>query len=74
MTAGSSSIANVAVRSKPCDPVMSNPEPAIKTVSGDPRFMRSLGVFAAGHDGRLDALATVAGDPFEVEDGDRHTL
>ncbi len=53
---------------------MSNPEPAIKTVSGDPRFMRSLGVFAAGHDGRLDALATVAGDPFEVEDGDRHTL
>ena len=35
--------------------------------------MRSLGVLAARDDGRLDAFATVAGDPFDVEDRERHT-
>jgi len=50
-----------------------NAKPAFERVSRDPGFMRSLGVLAARDHGRFDALATVAGDPFDVEDRDRHT-
>ena len=46
---------------------------AIEPVSGDPGFVRSPGVCATGDNGRLDALATVAGDPFDIEDSERHT-
>jgi hypothetical protein len=49
-------------------------EQTIERVSGDPRFVRSLGVLAAGDDSNLDALATMASDAFDVEDGDRHRL
>lgn len=48
-------------------------KPAFEWVSGNPGFVRSLGVFAAGDDGRLDALTAVAVDPFDVEDGERQT-
>jgi len=34
-------------------------------VSGDPGFMRALGALAARDDGRFDALATVAAEPFD---------
>ena len=41
---------------------------AIERVGGDPCLVRSLGVLAAGDDSSLDALATIASDPFDVED------
>jgi hypothetical protein len=48
-------------------------ETALEWVSRNLGFVRSLGVFAEGYDGCLDALAAVAGDPFDVEDRERHT-
>ena len=47
---------------------------AIERVGGDPCLVRSLGVLAAGNDGRLDALSAVAGNPFDIEDRERHRL
>ena len=41
-------------------------------IGGDPRFARRADVLAARDDGCLDALATVAGDAFDVEDRERH--
>jgi hypothetical protein len=41
---------------------------AFERIGGDPSFVRSLGVFATRDDSRFDALATVAGNPLDVED------
>ena len=46
---------------------------AFEPIGGDPSFVRSFGVFATRDDGRFDALATVAGESFDVEDRQRHT-
>ena len=46
---------------------------AFEPIGGDPRFVRSFGVFATRDDGRFDALATVDGESFDVEDRQRHT-
>jgi hypothetical protein len=70
---GSSSIANVTVHSNPCgrDEYTKSTR---ERVSGNPSFVRAFGVVTAQDDGRFDALATVAGDSFDVEDRERHTV
>ena len=47
-------------------------ETAIERVSGYPRFMRTSRVTAAGDHGRLNALSSVTGNAFDVEDRERH--
>ena len=48
-------------------------EPAIERVGGNPRFMRTRRVPAAGDHGRLNAFTAGAGNPLDVEDRERHT-
>jgi hypothetical protein len=48
-------------------------KPAFERVSGDLCFVRSLGVLAARDNGRFDVLATLAGEPLNVEHCERHT-
>ena len=57
---------------RPASPKDEDAKPAFERVSGDPGFMRSLGVFAARDDGRFDALATLAGEPLDVENRERY--
>ncbi len=65
---------NVTVRVKAGrGPRYEHAKPAFEGVSSDPGFMRSLGMLAARDDGRFNALATVAREPFDVEDRDGHT-
>jgi hypothetical protein len=52
---------------------MSTRKPLLEPIGGDPSFVRSFGVFATRDDGRFDALATVAGESFDVENRQRHT-
>ena len=73
MTAGSSSSANITVRSKPCEPVMSTPKPLLNRSAEIQALCGPFGVFATRDDGRFDALATVDGESFDVEDRQRHT-
>jgi len=48
-------------------------EPALERIGGDPPFVWRAGMLAAGDYRRLNTLATVAWDPSDVEDGERHT-
>ena len=73
ITAGSSAMANVTVRWNPCAPVMRTRNPPLNGVCGDPRFMRAARMPTARDYGRLDALTTITGDAFDVEDHERHT-
>ncbi len=46
---------------------------AFEPIVGDPSFVRSFGVFVTPDHDRFDALATVDGESFDVEDRQRHT-
>jgi hypothetical protein len=73
ITAGSSSIANVTVRSNPCEPVMRTRNPPLNGSAAIHCFVRTVGVPATRDDGRLDALAASAGNALDVEYRERHT-
>jgi hypothetical protein len=64
--AGSRSRARVASRDE-------NLETAMARIDGDPHFVRRADVLAATDNDCLNAFAAVAGNAFDVEDGDRHT-
>jgi hypothetical protein len=42
-------------------------------MGGDPRFVGTAGTLATGDRRLLNSVTTVAGNAFDVEDGDRHT-
>ena len=42
-------------------------------ITGPHGFERTVGVFAATDDGRLDPFSAMSGHTFNVENGDRHT-
>ena len=67
ITAGSSSMANVTVRSNPCGPC-ERAGLAIERIGGEPRFMRARRAPAARDHGRLDPLAAGAGAALDRED------
>jgi len=48
-------------------------EATLERVGGNPRFVRAAGIPAARDDGRFNALPTITGNAFDVEDRERHT-
>jgi hypothetical protein len=64
-------MANATVRPNPCARD-EDAESAIERVSGDPRFMWASGVSAASDHGSFDALASITGNTFDIEDRERH--
>jgi hypothetical protein len=73
ITAGSSSPANVTVTLESVRSRDEHAESTIERVGGDPCFMWSTRVPATSDNRRLDSLAAITGNTFDVEDRDRHT-
>ena len=46
---------------------------ALERIGGNPRFMRTRSVPAAGYHGRLNALTAGTGNALDVEDRERHS-
>ena len=69
ISAGSSSMANITVRSNPCGPVISTRKPPLNESAAIHASCGARRVPAASDHGRLDAFTSATGYPFDVKDG-----